>query len=289
MRNKTEKNNILGMYNRDVCNIKLLTYEEELALLKAAKAGDTVARDRLVEANLRFVIKVAKRYSKATGLPMLDLINEGNIGLLEAVNKFKVEKKVRFLTYAIWWITQKIKLYIATMLYGFRVEPRVANIISKIKSQQHSMDTDRIPPEVMEKLFPVKEGQTQKERNRFRNDLKRAEVATAVMLRTGDSLYPDTDLTVGDVLTDNSPANLDNVIIFERNQKIWNILAALPERERRVICMRFGFNKMQKCYTLQEIANECGGISRERIRQIEASTLRKLTNLFTTNNLKQYA
>lgn len=254
-------------YFSDMTKTKLLTPEEEKALFKKIACGDKNARSHMIEANLRLVVKIARRY-EGRGLQLLDLINEGNMGLMKAVDKFRLEKKTKLSTYASWWINQMIKRALANQSREIRLPVHLIDKLNRMywvtKSLQDDLEREPTDEEIACELGITSEGVSK---------LKKAGQRT-VSLDT--PLSDDNDSAkLGDLIEDTNTRTTNAHLEAEDDHKlIESLLGCLDEKHKIVIKERFGFGGMTP-KTLEEIS-ERFGVTRERIRQIEAKALRKL-------------
>ena len=257
----------LKSYFKEIRSIPLLTPKEEIELNKKIKKGDEKARKRMIQSNLRLVINIAKRYVHF-GIPLLDLIEEGNLGLMKAVDKFDHRKGFRFSTYAAWWIKQGITRSISDQGKLIRMPVYMNELMAKWKKSKEMMSQKlkRIPSDedIAKKL---KVSQSQMEQVNFWLSSQTSSLEAPI----GE----DDDSQVGDLVEDQTTAPPDSEIkhLLDK-EKIENLLELMTERERQVLDMRFGLAD-GKTYTLAEVARKLG-VSRERIRQIEEEALTKL-------------
>jgi len=257
----------LKTYLKEVRQIPLLTPKQEIELNKKIRRGDEIARKDMIRANLRLVINIAKRYMHL-GIPFLDLIEEGNLGLMKAVEKFDHRKGFRFSTYAAWWIKQGITRSISEQGKMIRVPVYMNDLIAKWKKNKErlSQKLKRVPSdaEIAKKL---------------KLSPDKIEQINFWMSTTTSSLEApigeDSDNQVSDLVEDQNaiPPDAEIEHLLDR-ERIDNLLEAMSKREREILDMRFGLNKT-KPQTLAEVAGKLG-VSRERIRQIEEAALRKL-------------
>ena len=264
-------------YLKEISKIPLLTYEEEKKLALRIKDGDQKAVDTLVEHNLRLVVSIAKHYT-GCGLSLLDLIQEGNVGLIEAAKKYDVDKGFRFSTYATWWVRQKIGRALSDQSRSIRVPAHIAELISKIKKIMGTMTQElgRTPTEeeIAKKLNV--------EVDKVKVALDMSQAVSSLDVPVGE----DEETTIGDLQADPSVKNLMTNLIDEANRQIIEtVFATLNEREANVLRLRFGMN-VNHAYTLEEVGNELG-ITRERVRQIETRALRKMRNPVRMNVLRE--
>jgi RNA polymerase primary sigma factor len=257
----------LRTYLKEIRHIPLLSAKEEVTLSRRIKKGDEQARKRMIQSNLRLVISIAKRYMHL-GIPLLDLIEEGNLGLMKAVDRFNSKKGFRFSTYAAWWIKQSITRSISDQGKMIRVPVYMNDLISqwKKKKEHLSQKLKRIPSdeEVAEKLKIPKD---KIEHINFWMSTKTSSLDAPI----GE----EEEGQVADLIEDESAQSPDEQITHLLNkERIGNLLGIMTERERLVLDMRFGLKDSQP-HTLAQVAKKLG-VSRERIRQIEEVALKKL-------------
>ena len=266
------------MYLKEIGNVPLLTSEEEVALAKRVEAGDESAKKQLTEANLRLVVSIAKKYV-GRGMPFLDLIQEGNMGLMKAVDKFDYTKGYKFSTYATWWIRQAITRGIADTGRTIRVPVHMVETINKTlrmtRQLLQELGREPTPDEVAERLgVPV---------TRVREVLKISRDPVSLDTPIGE----EDDSHLGDFIEDDtalSPA--DSATFSMLREELANALESLTERERQVVKLRFGLED-GRARTLEEVGREFN-VTRERIRQIEAKALRKLRHPSRSKRLKDF-
>ena len=264
-------------YLKEISKIPLLTYEEEKKLALRIKDGDQKAIDTLVEHNLRLVVSIAKHYT-GCGLSLLDLIQEGNVGLIEAAKKYDVDKGFRFSTYATWWVRQKIGRALSDQSRSIRVPAHIAELVSKIKKIMGTMTQElgRTPTEeeIAKKLNV--------EVDKVKVALDMSQAVSSLDIPVGE----DEETTIGDLQADPSVKNLMANLIDEANRQIIEtVFATLNDREANVLRLRFGMG-VNHTYTLEEVGSELG-ITRERVRQIETRALRKMRNPVRMNILRE--
>ncbi len=253
-------------YLKDVRTIPLLTAQEEVDLARRIKKGDKDARNKMIRSNLRLVISIAKRYVNL-GVPLSDLIEEGNIGLMKSVEKFDPERGFRFSTYAAWWIKQGISRAIIDQGKLIRVPVYMNEEILKYKK-------------VLEKLThklkrKPRIGEIAKKMQTTVDKIRELEQAIAKMSSLDAPIGEDGDGQVKDIIEDQSLISPDEYMeLFLNRERAISFLEMLSERERKILDMRFGITD-GNTHTLAEIAKELG-VSRERIRQIEAAAIKKI-------------
>lgn len=271
-------NDPVRVYLKEIGQIKLLTMEEELALSDLINQGDEFAKNTLAEANLRLVVSIAKRYV-GRGMLFLDLIQEGNIGLMKAVEKFDVTKGFKFSTYATWWIRQAITRAIADQARTIRVPVHMVETINKMTriERQLTLELNREPTD--EEIAKKMGIPTEKviEIHKISQDPVSLEAP----------IGEEEDSHLGDFIKDASSMSPEEYATNEMlKDEINDVLLTLTEREEKVIKLRFGLED-GKCRTLEEVG-QMFGVTRERIRQIEAKALRKLRHPSRSRKLKDY-
>ena len=266
------------MYLKEIGKVPLLSAEEEIELAKRMELGDQEAKKRLAEANLRLVVSIAKRYV-GRGMLFLDLIQEGNLGLIKAVEKFDYRKGYKFSTYATWWIRQAITRAIADQARTIRIPVHMVETINKLirVSRQLLQELGREPtPEEIaaEMNMPVE---------RVREILKISQEPVSLETPIGE----EEDSHLGDFIQDdNVPVPADAVAFTLLKEQLEEVLGTLTEREQKVLTLRFGLED-GRARTLEEVGKEFN-VTRERIRQIEAKALRKLRHPSRSRKLKDY-
>jgi RNA polymerase primary sigma factor len=268
----------LNVYIREIARFRPLTIEEEKDLGRRIREGDQAAVDRLVEANLRFVVHYAKRY-RGLGLSYMDLIHEGSLGLIEAAKRFDPDRNVKFISYAVWWVRQAI-------FHALSEHARVFRLPQKLSGQVSRLETAR------EKLKSELERTPTTEELAARTELKKEEVER-LLLAAGDDVSlssavgEDGNLELGDTLEQETIPSVEvEMIRTSFEQRIQDMVGGLDEKEREVIRMRFGLDG-EEPMTLQEIG-ESMGLSRERIRQIESRAKEKLRRSREAHGLRGY-
>lgn len=266
------------MYLKEIGKIKLLTPEEELALAKRMAEGDEEAHKRMSEANLRLVVSIAKRYV-GRGMQLLDLIQEGNLGLMKAVEKFDYTKGYKFSTYATWWIRQSITRAIADQARTIRIPVHMVETINRVLRTSHSMvqslgrepTTEEVAQELHMEVSKVEE------------IMKIAQEPVSLETPVGE----EEDSHLGDFLPDSDasqpPEEASHTLLHEQLE---DVLATLTPHEQQVLRMRFGLQD-GKPHTLEEVGKEFD-VTRERIRQIESKALRKLRHPSRSKKLRDF-
>ena len=266
------------MYLKEIGNVPLLTSEEEVELAKRVEQGDEEAKKKLTEANLRLVVSIAKKYV-GRGMPFLDLIQEGNMGLMKAVDKFDYTKGYKFSTYATWWIRQAITRGIADTGRTIRVPVHMVETINKTlrmtRQLLQELGREPTPEEVAAELgVPV---------SKVREVLKISRDPVSLDTPIGE----EDDSHLGDFIEDDSAQSpADSAAFSMMREELDNALNSLTEREKQVVRLRFGLEDGRP-RTLEEVGKEFN-VTRERIRQIEAKALRKLRHPSRSKKLKDF-
>ena len=266
------------MYLKEIGKVPLLSAEEEIELAKRMELGDQEAKKRLAEANLRLVVSIAKRYV-GRGMLFLDLIQEGNLGLIKAVEKFDYRKGYKFSTYATWWIRQAITRAIADQARTIRIPVHMVETINKLirvsRQLLQELGREPTPEEIAEEMnMPVE---------RVREILKISQEPVSLETPIGE----EEDSHLGDFIQDdNVPVPADAAAFTLLKEQLEEVLGTLTEREQKVLTLRFGLED-GRARTLEEVGKEFN-VTRERIRQIEAKALRKLRHPSRSRKLKDY-
>ncbi|MBE5999075.1 MAG: RNA polymerase sigma factor RpoD [Lachnospiraceae bacterium] len=266
------------MYLKEIGKVPLLTAEEEIELAQRMEAGDEEAKKRLAEANLRLVVSIAKRYV-GRGMLFLDLIQEGNLGLIKAVEKFDYRKGFKFSTYATWWIRQAITRAIADQARTIRIPVHMVETINKLvrvsRQLLQELGREPTPEEIAAKMdIPVE---------RVREIIKISQEPVSLETPIGE----EEDSHLGDFIQDdNVPVPADAAAFTLLKEQLQEVLGTLTEREQKVLRLRFGLDD-GRARTLEEVGKEFN-VTRERIRQIEAKALRKLRHPSRSRKLKDY-
>ena len=266
------------MYLKEIGKVPLLSAEEEIDLAMRMEEGDEEAKKRLAEANLRLVVSIAKRYV-GRGMLFLDLIQEGNLGLIKAVEKFDYRKGYKFSTYATWWIRQAITRAIADQARTIRIPVHMVEIINKLirvsRQLLQELGREPQPEEIAEEMNMSVE--------RVREILKISQEPVSLETPIGE----EEDSHLGDFIQDdNVPVPADAAAFTLLKEQLVEVLGTLTEREQKVLRLRFGLDD-GRARTLEEVGKEFN-VTRERIRQIEAKALRKLRHPSRSRKLKDY-
>jgi RNA polymerase primary sigma factor len=266
----------LRLYLREIGKVPLLTADQEISLAKRIERGDMNAKQHMIEANLRLVVSIAKGYL-GRGLSFLDLIQEGSLGLIRAVEKFDYRKGFKFSTYATWWIRQAVTRAIADKARTIRIPVHMVEKLNKVvhieRQLVQRLGREPLPEEIAEEL--------EIHTDEVREILRMSQLPISLEKPIGE----DEDSNLGDFVPDESAESpFDTASLSLRREDVEIALAALPERERRVIELRYGLDGSQPC-TLEEVGRTFG-VTRERIRQIENNTLKKLEGLPEAQGLK---
>ena len=266
------------MYLKEIGRVPLLSADEEIALAKRMESGDEAAQKELAEANLRLVVSIAKRYV-GRGMLFLDLIQEGNLGLIKAVEKFDYNKGYKFSTYATWWIRQAITRAIADQARTIRIPVHMVETINKLVriSRQLLQQLGREPsPEEIAAAMEISV-------ERVREIMKIAQEPVSLETPIGE----EEDSHLGDFIEDqDAPAPAEAASFMLLKEQLEEVLDTLTEREERVLRLRFGLDD-GRARTLEEVGQNFG-VTRERIRQIEAKALRKLRHPSRSRKLKDF-
>ena len=266
------------MYLKEIGQVSLLSADEEIELAKRMEKGDEAAKKRLAEANLRLVVSIAKRYV-GRGMLFLDLIQEGNLGLIKAVEKFDYRKGYKFSTYATWWIRQAITRAIADQARTIRIPVHMVETINKLirvsRQLLQELGREPTPEEIAEEMdMPV---------DRVREILKISQEPVSLETPIGE----EEDSHLGDFIQDdNVPVPADAAAFTLLKEQLVEVLSTLTDREQKVLRLRFGLDD-GRARTLEEVGKEFN-VTRERIRQIEAKALRKLRHPSRSRKLKDY-
>lgn len=269
--------NSIKIYMREMGQFSMLSAEKEVELANRIAEGDQSAKNELVEANLRLVVSLARHY-QGCGLSYQDLIQEGNIGLIKAAEKFDVSKGFRFSTYASWWIKQALSRAIADQSRTIRIPVHMTENINKFKKTEREL-LSKLNREPKIKEIADAMGISEKQAKEIQSYIVEP---TSLDIQVGD----DDDTTIGSFIEDTHFVNPESAYIKESNGDVVNaVLDTLSDREANILRLRFGIGG-KKAMTLEEVGKEYG-LTRERIRQIEAKALRKLRHPSRANILKE--
>ncbi|ADD02660.1 RNA polymerase sigma factor, sigma-70 family [Thermoanaerobacter thermohydrosulfuricus WC1] len=269
----------IGMYLREISHIPLLTPEEENELLKRIEEGDEEAKKRFIESNLRLVVSIAKGYV-GKGISFPDLIQEGNLGLLKAVERFDYRKGYKFSTYATWWIKQTITRAIADQARTIRIPVHMVESVNKLL---------KIQKQFLQKLG--REPSIEEIAEEMNISEKKAKVLLEIVqgiVSLEEPVGEDENGKLGDIIADKEAVDpveeLESMLLKEQ---VDEVLSTLAPREEKVLRLRFGLDD-GKIRTLEEVGKELGGISRERVRQIETKALKRLRHPNRSRRLKEF-
>ena len=276
----THDENILAMYLKEINKVPMITHEEEVELAQKAQAGDKAAKDKLVNANLRFVVNVAKKYQNH-GLDLTDLISEGNLGLLTAVDKFDVTKGYHFISYAVWWIRQSILKAICEKSRAIRLPLNRANELVQIEHARKIVGTKKTEQQEYEEIGAM----LNMEPAHVRDMINISREMISLDAETNDS--DNGHSKVSDFFEDNAYDRPEEKAIEKSmHEEIDNVIDTLRPNEARVIRMRYGLNGA-KPMSLKEVGEECE-LTKERIRQIEKHAIIRLQHPTRARRLEAY-
>jgi RNA polymerase primary sigma factor len=266
----------LRLYLRAIGKVELLTAEQEVSLAKRIERGDMNAKEQMVKANLRLVVSIAKGYL-GRGLTFLDLIQEGSLGLIRAVEKFDYRRGYKFSTYATWWIRQAVTRAIADKARTIRIPvhmvEKLNNVVHVERQLVQKLGREPTPEEIATELRCTS--------REVRDVLRISQLPISLEKPIGE----EEDSALGDFVEDETAESpFESATVIMQREDVWRALNALPERERQVIEMRYGLTG-ERPYTLEEVG-QAFGVTRERIRQIENNTLRKLQRLPEAQRLR---
>jgi RNA polymerase primary sigma factor len=272
--------NILSMYLKEINRIPLLTPEEEVALAKRAQEGDELARKKMIESNLRFVVNVAKKYQNQ-GLPLIDLINEGNIGLMTALDKFEIDRGYHFISYAVWWIRQAIMKAINEKSRAVRLPLNRTNELLQIQKAQKALMKDMNSEDVSTEEIGTLTG----------FDSEHVGNLLAIsrdMISLDAPIFNDGSASnIGDFIEDTSQLSPeDSLLEHALEADVRSLLSTLSDKEREIIELRFGLEGKNPM-SLKEIG-ELYNLTKERIRQIEKKAIERLRNPSRSKLVESY-
>lgn len=277
MKEVVTADNSIKIYLREMSQYQMLSAEEEKAIALRIQQGDEVAKNELVEANLRLVVSLARHY-KNCGLSFQDLIQEGNIGLITAAEKFDISKGFRFSTYASWWIKQALSRAIADQSRVIRIPVYMTENINKFKKIERQLTTELNREPTLEEIAKVMEIPVPQAKEIQSYIVE----PTSLDIQVGD----DDDTTIGSFVEDTHFINPEVAYIRDSaGQVVDSILDTLSEREANILRLRFGIGR-EKTMTLEEVGKEYN-LTKERVRQIESKALRKLRHPSRANRLKE--
>ena len=267
IRSESSRGDALQLYLREIGQVKLLTLPEEIALARRIKRGDKQAREHMIKANLRLVVKIARDYD-GLGLPLLDLINEGNIGLMKGVERFDLTKGAKLSTYAAWWIKQSIKRALANQSKTIRLPIHVVDRLAHIRRAEvklrEALDAEQTDEEVADELHL--------DARRVRHYRLAAKAPVSLDAPIGND---DESNRIADLVADpNAVAPYDRVVQETDTKLVREVLTTLTERENAILALRFGLDDGTE-RTLEQVGERLG-VTRERIRQIQEQALAKL-------------
>jgi RNA polymerase sigma factor (sigma-70 family) len=267
---------LIAMYLQEISRVKLLTAEEEQELARRVQAGDADAERRLVEANLRLVVKIARRYLHR-GLSLLDLIEEGNVGLLHAVRKFQAGRGTRFSTYATWWIRQAVVRALANQARTIRLPVHVELLLSQYLKQRNVLTQKLGRPPTIEEVAAMMD--------RPAAELEQLESLRQQPVSLDKPNASDGKGSLGDTVEDPSPApGASMAAVLRARADLATVLQDLPDRERTVVTLRFGLGG-EEPMTLERIGGRLG-VTRERVRQIEGAAIKQLRRLLAARDVE---
>ncbi len=275
----SQDNEVLSAYLKTIDKIPLLTYEEEYELALKAKNGDMKARERIANANLRFVVSVAKKY-RGQGLALEDLINEGNIGLLTAIDKYEPEKGYHFISYAVWWIRQSILKALAEQSRPVRLPLNRSNELIAITKARNTLINSGIADPSLDEI--ALESGIDRETVKSLTDITKDMISLDAPLKADE----DDGTSLECFLPDSSDSPENSTIQSMMSEDVLSLLSVLNEKERDIIMKRYGFNH-QDPMSLSAIGKEYN-LTKERIRQIEKVALDKLKKCGESRGMEYY-
>ena len=265
-----QNDNTLTAYLREIADYPQLTAEEEKIVAEKIEQGDSEAKQKLIQANLKLVVTIAKKTIHMSGVPMIDLIQEGNLGLMIAAEKFNHKLGYRFSTYASWWIKQSMFKAISEQSHCMKIPVYIQETLSKFSKVKYQMEQNA--------TSQVKNEEVAKKMNIAPDKIEMflSAYTKTISIENGLEKSDGKDLNVADILADNSSLISENAEYQSLKDDIKNVISTLKEREQEVVKMRYGLDDTER-YTLEEIGN-IYGVTKECIRQTEARALNKLRN-----------
>lgn len=267
---EASSDNLLKDYLREIANYPQLTFEQEKALAQKIELGETEAKKELIKANLKLVVTIAKKSIHMSTLPMFDLIQEGNIGLMIAAEKYNYRLGYRFSTYATWWVKQSMFKAISEQSYCMKIPVYIQETLSKfskIKSQLEQENNTSVKTEDVAKKMNISSDKI---------EMYLSAYSKTISIENGLEKNDGKELNVADILADEKTLVAENVEYQSLQNDINNVISTLKEREQEVVKMRYGLDNNEK-YTLEEIGN-LYGVTKECIRQTELRALKKMKN-----------
>ncbi len=272
--------NVLALYLKDINKIPLLTREEEIELAKKAQAGDKIAKDRIVRANLRFVVNVAKKYQNR-GLDLVDLISEGNIGLLTAIERFDVSKGFHFISYAVWWIRQSILKAVCEKSRAIRLPLNRSNELVRIERAGKSVAGNKTEEQSIKEIADMLGMEASHVREMIAISREMISLDASVSNSKSDGV------SYGDLIEENRYDSPDDKVIKESmHNDIDKVLNTLKPNEAKVLKLRYGLDGT-KPMSLKEVGDVCN-LTKERIRQIEKNAIVRMQHPTRMNRLAAY-
>ena len=267
-KNEVAQSNGLEFYLREIANYKPLSAEEELALAKRIEKGDSEAKRELIKANLKLVVTIAKKSIHTSGIPMVDLIQEGNLGLMIAAEKFNYKLGYRFATYAGWWIKQSMFKAISEQSHCMKIPVYIQETLSKyskIKLQMEQMTNEKVKTEDVAQKMNMPAGKIEKFLSAY---------TKTISIENGLERNDGKELNIADILADDKTPVSELIEFKSLKHDINNVISTLKQREQEVVRMRFGLDDTNK-YTLEQLGN-IYGVTKECIRQTELRALKKM-------------
>jgi len=265
---------LLSLYLRDIAKVPLLTPDEEQELARRVQAGDAAAERRLTEANLRLVVRVARRYLHR-GLSLLDLIEEGNLGLLHAVRKFQPGRGTRFSTYAVWWIRQAVTRALANQARTIRLPVHVELLLGQYAKKKTALTQELGRAPTTEEIA--------KAMGQPLDEIEHLERVSERPVSLDSPVGPDTSSTLQDIVKDADPLPGGLAATLQAREDLAGLLEDLPDQERTVVSLRFGLSG-EPPLTLEAIGKRLG-VTRERVRQVEGAALQRLRRLLAARGV----